>query len=158
MNVEPASFNQIRLGEDGRLIEVSADVGGVVEKLREIDKGLRVRFAERGHCWIVYHEWHEGCPRNNGNEGSTYLINTSNAYQGPTGAWLGLDDRIVDRMREIGSETYDFAAKLEASRREREDKTLRAKSEKFGEIAEKGAHALRKDLGDTSRAVIPRDV
>lgn len=155
MNVEPATISQIRFDDEGRLVEISADAGGVVDNLRRIDAGFRVRLNQQGGSWLIWHEWHEGCAHNGeGNEGSSYLVNTAHAYQGVTGAWMGLDDRLVERMRQIGSEDYDFVGELDRQRAGREKVNAEKREEAWGDLAEKGAHALRKDLGDKSRAFI----
>jgi len=152
MRIEPAHISQIRLGEDGSVYEISEDVGNVAADLRLIDAGLKVRFAVRGKCWIVFHEHHGDCPHN-GTEGpgSTYLVTSVNAHQTRSGVWTGLDQRLVDRIREIqpgGRSGHDFAKALERSYNDRLERKRKERAELFGEMAEAGAHAIRKDLGE----------
>ena len=150
MEIEPAHISQIRLGDDGTVYEYDADAGTVAADLQAIDKGLRVRWTERGHCWIIYHKHHPGCPHNGaGQEGSEYLVTSVQAYQGRTGIWTGLDQRVVDRIRFINPQAgnYDYAKALEAHSKRREERQRKDRAEVFGEMAEVGAHAIRKDLG-----------
>ena len=163
MQVEPAHISQIRLGEDGRIYELSADACSVAADLQAIDKGLKVRFAERGKCFVIYHEAHPGCPHNAGPEGHSYLVRSVQAYQNRLGTWEGLDSRIVERFREIDPKggRYDYAQALERAALERERKLKKEREEMFGEIAELGAHAIRKDLGlgpYKGRVFKPRDL
>ncbi len=149
MQVQPASINQVMTGADGRMVEIDADVGRVVEDLKRIDPHLGVRFVETANppYWCVYES---------PDERTTRLVLTAQAYQGVTGAWLGLDQRVVRRIEEIGHATYDFAAALEARNAAAEKARTDARREK---LAEKGAEAfsmLRKLQGRKDRAVITR--
>lgn len=156
MDIEPANINQVRLGEDGRVVEIDRDVGNVARDLRDLDPGLKVRFAERGKCWVVYHEHHPGCPHNGTQQ--QYLVKSIQAHQGRTGAWTGLDQRLVDRLREIRpGGGYDYVQALERAAKTRAERQRKQRAELFGEMAEHGAHAIRKDLGARyqGRAFIP---
>lgn len=164
MQVEPAHISQIRLGEDGRVYELSADACSVAADLQAIDSGLKVRFMERGKCWVIYHEAHPNCPHNAGPEGHSYLVKSIQAHQGRTGVWLGLDQSVVDRFREIDPEGrghYDYAQALEDAAKARERRLKKEREEMFAELAEFGAHAIRKDLGlgpYKGRVFKPRDL
>lgn len=148
MIVEPANFNQIRLDEDGTYVEIDADAGSVAEDLRRIDAGFKVRFGKRGKSWIVFHEWHPGCPHNgDGLEGSTYLVLTAQARQTNSGVWSGLDQRVVRRVEEIGHPGYDYAGELERASKRRAKQEQARRDELVGKMAEDAAHAIRKDLG-----------
>lgn len=155
MNVEPARVDQVLAARDGRLVVVDKDVGGVVDDLKRIDAGFNVRFAEAGEHWVVYHEHHDGCPHNGtGGPGSTYLVLTANASQTPSGVWTGLDARIVKRVQYIGSDGYDYAREVELQNA-RAHRTGREQfQERAAGFAEEAAHAIRRDLGDKSRAFI----
>ena len=149
MNVEPARVSQVRLAENGRLVEIDQDVGHVAERLRQIDPGLKVRFGENSSppVWIVYHEHHDGCPRNgDGGPGSTYLVTTRAASMTRSGVWVGLYPELVDRILEIGSEHYDYVGALERHNRAVQERREKANRERLSELNERGAHALRKDL------------
>lgn len=172
MRIDPANIAQIRRAEDGSYIEVSADAGTVAGDIRRIDPGLRVRLkitdVPRGQeFWAVYHVNHPGCPHNHKNadgrdspDGSQYLVRSWKAYQNRSGTWEGLDQRAVDRIMQIGHSTYNFAGELENRRKERENRERANRSEQFGQLAEKAAHAIRKDLGVKYRGRIfkPRDL
>ena len=147
MEVEPAHVDQVLLGADGSFVEVSADVGSVVAELRRIDPGLKVRFNERGQCWHVYHQ---------PDERNTYLVLTAQAHQGVTGVWMGLDNRIVERVRRISSDDYDFAAEVEKQNRAADKAKADHKAETLGEAGERAFHMIRKLEGRTDRAFIKK--
>lgn len=134
------------------MVEISDDVGGVAADLKQIDPHLKVRFAEAGNppFFAVYEESDDGR--------STHLVLTARAYQTASGTWAGLDQRVVHRVMEIGSSTYDFAAEIvkQNTAADRAQKDRRA--ETLGPILEHGAFALRKDLGATNRVYVPRSV
>ena len=144
MQVQPAHVDQVRRGVDGRMDLISADVGNVAADLQRIDPHLKVRFAEAGNppFFAVYWESDDGR--------TTELVLTQRAYLTRSGTWAGLDQRIVKRIEEIDSHGrggYDLAKDLEQNHwllmRAREQRN----HELFGELGEKAAHALRKDLG-----------
>jgi hypothetical protein len=155
MRVEPAHIEQIRQASNGRFVTISADASTVAADLQQIDKGLKVRFAENGNppFWAVYYESEDGR--------TTYLVTTRKAYQNRLGTWEGLDQRVVDRVREIdaqGRSGYDFARELERQNRRASKERQAAIRERLEEIGEKAAFAVRKDLGSTHRAFKPRDL
>lgn len=134
------------------MLVVDADVGGVAADLKRIDPGLKVRFAEAGNppFWAVYHESEDGR--------RTELVFTVQAHETASGTWSGLDQRVVQRIMEIGHSSYDYAAEV-ARMNERAEKDRRtAFSERMGVIGEKAAHALRKDTGARykGRAFVPK--
>jgi hypothetical protein len=150
-DVEPAHIDQLLHCEDGDWVLIDADVGGVVAALQAHDPTLRVRFNKRGHAWVIYQDLSDGGPRHD------ELILAVNAEQGPTGAWSGLDQRIVDRVMLIdshGTSGYDFAKELERANAANEKAKADRRSERLGEMGEQLRHALRKDLGVKNRAFI----
>jgi hypothetical protein len=141
MRIEPANVDQILCARDGRMVQIHEDAGNVAADLKQIDPHLKVRFAEAGNppFWAVYHESDDGR--------STHLVLTAQAHQSSTGAWTGLDQRIVKRVMEIGHSSYDYAAEIEKANQQVTADRHHAFRERVGEQAEKAAHALRKDLG-----------
>lgn len=160
MRVEPAHVDQIRRGMEGRMVLIDADVGGVAADLRALDPGLKVRFAERGECFVVFHDRHPGCPHN-GVEDS-YLVTSVKAQRTASGTFTGLDQRVVDRLRALDPSKgrYDFAADVERMNRDARDRERKARLESLDVLNERAAHAVRKDLGARyrGRAFVPRDI
>ena len=143
MRVEPASIDQLLRGRDGRVHHVSADAGGVAEELRRIHPQLILQYNELGEHFAVCFESEDGR--------DTYLILTA----------MECDHRITDRIREIdshGRSGYDYAKELESANQRVRDAALERFRERMGDLGERAAHAIRKDLGSTSRAFIPREV
>lgn len=156
MQVQPAHIDQVAATENGHMVAIDADVGGVAAELKRIDKGLKVRFATppgRDPYWVVFHD--DGQTQN--------LVLTAKAWQTHSGVWAGLDHRIVARVREIDAQSrsgYDFVKELDGQRERRDRERKRQFADRVGEIGELAAHMTRKDLGERykGRAFVPRDV
>lgn len=138
MDVQPASIAQVRTGKDGKPITIDADVGGVAAQLREIDPKLKLAWNEKGGFFYVAED--------DGRE--ERLVFTAQECDG----------RIVERARQIASESYDLVAEMDRLDRGVERERDHAFSEKLGEAGERAAHALRKDLGATNKAFVGKDV
>lgn len=139
------------------MVQISADASTVAADLERIDKGLRVRFAENGNppFWAVYHESEDGRV--------THLVLTAQAHQTISGTWAGLDHRIVERIEQIdpmGRGHYDYAADLERATLDAHAHRRDGFKEKMGDVAERTAHAVRKDLGERykGRTFVPKDL
>jgi hypothetical protein len=134
-------MDQILRARDGRMVLIDADAGGVAADLRAIDPKLKVRFAENGNppFWAVYEESEDGR--------TTHLVTTVQAHQTRSGTWAGLDQRVVERIRQIGHSSYDYAAEVERQNREASQAAKRRFEEQTGPLAEQAAFAIRKDLG-----------
>ena len=154
MRVDPASFDQIRIASDGRMVTISADAGGVAEGIRRLDPCLRLRYSESGDCWIVYRVHRHGEPcADDDPERTEELVLTAQEC----------DQRIVARLEFIdphGRGGYDYAKAVERATLEARRQRKESFAERIGDTAERTAYALRKDLGERyrGRAFIPRDV
>ena len=141
MNIQPASFDQIRMSADGRMVTITADIGGVAEDLRRLDKCLRLRYSESGDCWIVYrvHRNNEPC-REDDPERTEELVLTAQEC----------DNRIIKRLEFIdpqGRGGYDFVKEVERAARDQKEQERRSYREKVSEAAELVAHEIRKAEG-----------
>src|SRR5580704_855797 len=141
MNVRPASIDQIGRLQDGRLVTITADAGGVADAIERLDPCLRLRYSEASDCWVVYRVHRHGWPcRDDDPERTEELVLTAQ----------DCDQRIVKRLEFIDSQGrsgYDYAAELEKSALRARDLARRDRMERAGDVAERAAHALRKDLG-----------
>jgi Zn-finger domain-containing protein len=126
MDIEPISVDQLVRDSRGRMTLVEADVGNVVADIQRINPEFRVRVSEHGN-FIVYQV--RGHKEN--------LVLTS----------ATLDQRIVQRIREITHPSYDLVADLEVRERAADKKQEEMLDEQIGIHGERIAHALRKDLG-----------
>jgi hypothetical protein len=151
MKIDPAHVDQIRRATNGRMVAIDADVGGIAADLKRIDPHLKVRFGENGDppFWAVYYESDDGR--------TTYLVLSQRATLTRSGTYSGLDQRVVDRIREIdpqGRGGYNYADELE----KQNQLVVQRRRDRFREVAERhGAeaqHALRKDLGVKRHAFI----
>ena len=141
MELEAATLAQVIEGADGRTYEVPSDVGMVVRDLRAIDPTLRVRYSERGRHFVVYQ--HIESP-----DGRVvdHLVLTA----------LELDQRVVNRVREIASPDYDFVADSVRRRAQRERDSKAELRDRIRAEGDRAAHAARKDLGlDKARIFVP---
>lgn len=130
MELSAATLAQVRRGKDGRMVIVDDDVSNVVRDLQAIDPSLRVRFSEAAGYFAVYQDLGD----------REHLVTTAQE----------LDPRIVERVSELASKAYDYVAEVE----QQDNAAERAKDhrlhEQVGEIGERLAHAMRKDLGMTT--------
>lgn len=143
MEIQPASVDQLAKGKNGNLILITNDVGNVAADLRRISDDLRLRYSDAGDYYVVYREYLEdGIWKHT-------LVTTSTEC----------DQRLVKRVEYINSPLYNYAEEVDkldkAADKARED----AFSEKIGEVGEKIAWAVRKDLGeqrDAARSKVKR--
>ena len=155
MDVEPASIDQVRIGMDGRVVVIDAEMSQIVADLQAIIPEIRVRFAEDAPepFWAVSLISDDGLEH--------HLVCTAKATQTNSGTWTGLDERLVQRIAEIDSHGrghYDYAKELERQN----DEAKRLKRQRFRErmdsINDRAQHDLRKKLGIKGRAFIPRNL
>lgn len=132
IEINPASLTQVMQTRKGGMLLVDDDVQNVAQSLRDIDPSLRLRFDPHADYFCVYQVVEEP----DGSE-SEKMVTTAQ----------DLDHRIVHRVREVVSPRYDFMAELDkqdaAAAKAKDDE----QTERYGDIADKLAWALRKDLG-----------
>lgn len=136
MEITPASITQVFKGRGGRFITVDGDVA---RELQKFDRELRLRYSHGGDYFVVY--------RIDEKTGDEELVLTAQEC----------DLRIVNRLREITQPTYDFAAELDRIDAARTKQIDYEKAQEVGEIGERLAHAIRKDIGATNRAFITKE-
>lgn len=139
MDIQPASLAQVRAGRDGRRVTIVDDVGGVAADLQRIDPSLRLRWNELGEYFVVYQVMDNGDEK---------LVLTA----------LELDPRIVERVEQIASPLYDYGAEVERLDAQAERDSEHRFHERVGPLGEIAAHALRKDLEERSKIILPRSV
>lgn len=135
MEIAPASLAQVSRARGGQLVEISGDVQGVADGLNRIDKHIRLRFSETGGYFVIY--WMpDGCEPGDG-----YQIFTAQE----------LDLRIVGKMEEVYHRCrqpgYSFSEELEKTEKKLKADEEHEWQESHGEMFEKLAFGLRKDLG-----------
>lgn len=151
IEIRPATLTQLSKGRDGHYIQIADDVQGVANGLNAIDPHIKLRFSEAGGYFVVYWSENPSVTEEDDVPGNTtYLIFTAQE----------LDQRIVKHMEEVywrcNQPGYSFADELEAKERAEKKAQKAAASERNGEIYERLAHAMRKDLGyDQGRVFIP---
>lgn len=142
MEIRPATITQLGKGRDGKFVQIADDVQGVANGLNAIDPHIKLRYSEAGGYFVVYWSENPALAEEDDAEGNTtYLIFTAQ----------DLDHRIVKKMERVYWECnqpgYSFADVLE--KKEAADKASRRHEarERNGEMYERLAHAMRKDLG-----------
>ena len=132
LEIRPANLAQVT-SYRGRMVEIADDVTGVAQQLKAIDPSLVLMFADEAKTpyWTVFH-------REDQPDGSIEerLVLTS----------LDLGAHIVERVRQIDSDRYDYSAELEATDAAAKRAEEHRYSEQVGEIGERLHHALRQDL------------
>lgn len=154
MEVRPATLAQVSQARNGAFVQVDDDVQGVANGLHEVDPHIRLRFSEAGGYYVIY--WTEDpnvAEEDDVDGNSTYLIFTAQ----------DLDHRIVKHMEEVywrcRQPGYSFASELDKAEAEGKKQESHEWSERHGEMFEKMAYAMRKDLGyDQSRIFVPEGV
>jgi hypothetical protein len=132
MDIRPANLAQLHRAKDGRMVMIDDDVLNIARDLNQIDENLKLRYSEEGEYFVVY----QILPT-----GDQQLVLTSQ----------DLNPQIVERIRQIGHSSYDYAKELEKQDAQAERDRLHANRERDGEVSERLAHAVRRDLGDQSR-------
>lgn len=139
MEIQPASIAQVRARDTGGIFTVDEDVGHIAAQIREVDPSLSLHWSEGGGHFEV----RELCA-----DGKDRLVLTCNE----------LDGRVVERLRQIRHPSYDYMAEIDRLDRQADRDKEHASSERIGEVGEKLAYALRKDLLHTGKAFIPKDL
>lgn len=132
-----ASLLQVKRGRNGRLVQIERDVLDVVQRIKEISPRLSVDYNDGGGYFRVIEHCDDDRER---------LVTTCTE----------LDNRVVERIREISNPGYDFVAEVERLDNEAEKRKQHEFAEEVGEKGERLAHALRKDLEVKSSIVLPR--
>jgi hypothetical protein len=132
IDIQPASIPQVRAATSGRLVEVEGDVA---RDLQQLDPGLRLRYSPDEDISIVWMV----------EDGEEQLVATQKGKP---------DHRLVKKLVEVASETYDFGAELDKREREHTRQREHEFSEQVGDAGERLAHAFRKDLGVQSRVFL----
>lgn len=143
MEIAPASVDQLVQSASGRWIAIDADVGSIAVQIREIarDRGidLRLRCSEVTGVFKVVQVIDD----------EEQLVTTAQE----------LDGRLVERVRQVTSPSYDLGAELDKIDAAADAEFWGAQREKVEEVGERLAHAIRKDLGEERRQIVlPRGI
>lgn len=144
MEVRPATLAQVIAGHDGVMVQVDDDVQGVANRLAEIDENLRLRYSMAGEYWVVYFK-----PPNE-EEGNGYVVTTAQEID------MRLAERVAEVFYKYRQPGYSLSAELDANDKAADEARDKAFTESAGEMYERLAHAIRKDLGTTNRIFVPR--
>lgn len=159
MEIPAASLAQVRMLNDGRVVEIDPRVSHVAKEIDELGRQLpaaegtkqelKLRFSESGECFVVYQEVRRSV---DGKLVTKQLVTTWDANDGPA------DSGLVERVRKVTHPSYDAAA--EAERLDRDaDKAMWDRFEQgVGENAGVVHFGLRKDKGVTDRIFVPRGI
>lgn len=141
--INPATLDQVQRGRGGKMVTIESDVANVAADLKRIDPRLCLRWSEAGEYFVVYgrEPWME--------EGHGWLV----------GTFQELDQRIVKSIEETywkhRQPGYSLGEELNEQHDEATARQEEAFSEQTQEMAERLAHAIRKDLNMKGRIFIP---
>lgn len=140
IEIEAASLSQVRATVEDGLVLIDDDVQNVVRDLQEIDPGFRVHFDRDQEYFVVRH-----LHLSRSGEPEESLVTTARQ----------LDQRIVERVRQISADGYDYGAELDRLDREADARNEAEFTERVAPIGEQLHHALRRDMHlDKDRAFI----
>lgn len=128
MEIRPATLDQIQKGRNGKKVVITNDVGDVAKKLKEVDPTLELHYNESAQYFVVIQRV--------GN--IEHLVTTA----------LDLDDRIVERIKKITKPEYNYEEESIAIKKQADKDLEHRRKEQVGEIGERLAHAIRKDLNE----------
>lgn len=128
-DIQPATLAQVKMGASGKFVTIDADVGEVVQQIKQINPDLHVRHSEAGNYFVVYYR------------------NPITKYERMVTTAQELDKRLVNRMKKLNDGDYDYLAELARLDAQADTAKEAAEKERIGEMAERLAHALRQDLG-----------
>jgi hypothetical protein len=152
IDIQPGRAAQVHTAlQSGHRVVVDDDVKGVAQALKDIDRGLRLSYFPEQDLWIIDH---------------VKVLEDGSVQESLVTTCEGeLDPRLVERIKQIASPGYDYAAELEKIERAAQKREEALFTEKRGPILEKLAWAFTRDLGRhesprtrSSRAVVPGDV
>lgn len=144
MDITPASIDQVQSSQDGRTHVVTADVGGVAQQLRELDRSLVLRYHEHtDHYSVVQMTGDPNQPE--------HLVTTCQPVQG------GVDPRLVDRIRQVMHADYDVVSELQRNNDQVKADAVAEREERRGAAVERAAHEFRRLAGDKT-VFVPRGI
>lgn len=138
MDINPATLPQIQKGRRGRVVFIDDDALNVAKDLREIDASLRLAWNEFGEYFVVYQQL---------DDGTEHLVTTAQTA----------DARLVKRIKRIAHPSYDYGKDLDEQDKKAEKAAEHIFEERVGDLAERLAQALRKDMS-TPRVDINRNL
>src|SRR5690349_6511970 len=101
MEIPAASLAQVQMSREGHLVEIAPEVSQVAKDLQELDPEFRLRWSERGNCFIVYQVRQRAV---DGKILGKHVVTTWDASQGP------VDGGLIERVKMIMDPRYDAAA------------------------------------------------
>lgn len=131
------------MDENGQGVVIEDDVSSIARQIREISPRLQLHWRPKGEVFAVVER--EDLP-----DGSVRVRLVTTARE--------LDPRLVERVRRIAAEDYDFVKEVEAHDARVDREAEHRFHERTGEAGEHAYHAIRKDLGIKTRAFVPKDV
>ena len=139
IEVRPANLAQV-VNYQGKRLLIEQDVTSVAAQLSEVDPHLRLFCAVEADpmYWTV--ERH--VPQADGSVEEQLVLTTQD-----------LGSHVVERVKYIGSGTYDFVRELEETNAKADAAREARFTEQLAEAGEKLAWAIRKDTGEKTRGL-----
>lgn len=144
IDIPTASLTTIRKTLAGKTVAIDDDVQGIAKQLQEIDKTLHLQVSEQDGdlIWIVM----QIVPEADGSLTEHFVTDMVG----------DLDQRLLQRVRQVTGRGYDIAKEIEAAEAEAEKAQDAKRREQMGPIAEKLAHAFKVDHDIKNRITVPR--
>jgi hypothetical protein len=144
MIIEPHSLPHIERGRRGVTIFIDDDALGVAKQLEEMQfpsgyGKLKLAWNEFRESFVVIQVK---------DDGSEHIVTFAKQADG----------RLVDRVRRITHPSYNFAQELEAIDAQADKERDWLFSQRVGDLAERLAHSVRKDIQAKNRIFLPNGI
>lgn len=116
----------------GKMLVIEDDVQGIARELAELDDSLHLHYSPEEDVFVVS----QHIPGADGSVTEHFVC----AMRAP------IDKRLVHRVRQVTSDSYDINAELDKTDAEIERQRNHDHRENVGPVAERLLHAMRKDL------------
>src|SRR5436190_12343687 len=144
MIIDSAALPSVQRGRRGTVVFIDDDALGVAKQLEEM------KFPEGyGKLRLAWNEFQESFTVIQvKDDGSEHIVTFAEQADG----------RLVDRVRRITHPSYNFAQELEAIDAQADKERDWLFSQRVGDLAERLAHAVRKDTQTKNRIFLPNGI
>jgi hypothetical protein len=127
IDIPAATIPQVKRALNGHMVLIDDDVQNVARDLQQISDDLFLHYDAAQDIWVVMQD----------KDGWETFVTSARE----------LDQRLVQRVRQVCSPGYDLAGEVERAQADADAEHDRVQRDRFGEASDQLAHALRVDFG-----------